>query len=163
MIPHRLRSGIFRAIESRVKAKRFLDLSGGCGIVGIEALSRGACLSTIVERSARLRSVISKNLDACEVKEGHAEVSDLEALPFVQRMAKKKRRWDVVFLDAEIEATAQEILRSLGRSRLIAEGGALVVRHPESAELPEMSGGLSRWRLYKQEGEAVSYYEKLRR
>lgn len=160
VIPRKLRDGVLRTILRRIKGQRFLDLSGGCGMMAIEAISRGAVVATMVERSARLRSLIAKNMEACEVKEGHGEVLDLEAVPFLQRMARKKRRWDLVFVDGRIENDVIEIVRSLGRSKLVEEGGSLVVCHPESMELPETSGSLTRWRLYTQDEDSVSYYEK---
>ena len=160
MIPRRLREGMLRTVARRIKGFRFLDLSGGCGLVGIEAISRGSVVSTMVERSARLRTLIKKNMESCEIKEGHGEISELEAVPFLQRMSKRGRQWDLVFIDAEIEKDYEDVLRSLGRSKLIADGGALVVLHRESAELPDTSGKLTRWRLYTLGHDAVSYYEK---
>jgi 16S rRNA (guanine966-N2)-methyltransferase len=158
--PRRLREGILRTIERKLKAKRFLDLSGGCGMMGLEAISRGVALATMVERSARLRSVIAKNLEACGIKTGHSEVSDLEAVPFLKKMAKKRRRWDLVFIDAEIESDYEEAVRFLSRSRIVEPGGSVVVQHAESDELPESLGSLTRWRLYTHEGTSVSYYDR---
>lgn len=132
-------------------------------MIGIEAVSRGAVVATMVERSARLRSLIAKNMEACEVKEGHGEVSDLEAVPFLQRMAKRRRRWDLVFVDAGIEADAMDIVRSLGRSKIVDEGGGVVVCHPTAVEMPESAGSLTRWRLYSQDEDSVSYYERVSR
>lgn len=156
----RLRDGIMRTVARRLKARRFLDLAGGSGIMGLEAISRGAALATMVERSARLRSFIKNNLTACEVSEGHAELSELEPVPFLKQMAKRRRQWDLVFVDAEIEATFREVIKYLSKSKVIADRGALIVQHPESEELPEEIGQLKRWRLYSFEGTSVSYYEK---
>jgi hypothetical protein len=50
----RLREVMFRLIFRRVRAGRFLDLCAGSGAVGIEAISRGALISTFVERSGKM-------------------------------------------------------------------------------------------------------------
>ena len=65
-------------ISRRVKARRFLDLGAGVGTMGIEAISRGAMLSTFVERSARSCNFIRKNLDALGIKDGHGELVEME-------------------------------------------------------------------------------------
>jgi len=68
---------LFKFISPRkVRAARFLDICAGSGLVGLEAISRGAMLSTFVERSARMCSWIKKNVEQLGLKKGHTEVSN---------------------------------------------------------------------------------------
>src|SRR6478672_4599411 len=70
----KLREILFKVLSRKIRAGRFLDLCAGNGTMGIEALSRGAMLGTFVERSARMRTCIKKNLEKCGVKDGHFEI-----------------------------------------------------------------------------------------
>src|SRR5918993_627519 len=58
----KLRETLFNVLQGRLPGARVLDVYAGTGAVGIEALSRGAAHVTFVERDARARKLIEKNL-----------------------------------------------------------------------------------------------------
>ena len=61
-IADRVKTALFDILGARVEGSRFLDLFGGTGSVGIEALSRGAAEAVFVERSAAALRVLGENL-----------------------------------------------------------------------------------------------------
>lgn len=65
-IADRVKSALFSILESQgvVRNSHWLDLFGGTGAVGIEALSRGAAQVVFVERNPRAVQTIGKNLRA---------------------------------------------------------------------------------------------------
>ena len=65
-ITDRVKSALFSILESRdmIKGRRFLDLFGGTGAVGIEALSRGASEAVFCERDRRALHTLKDNLIA---------------------------------------------------------------------------------------------------
>lgn len=151
---------MFKILFRRVRAGRFLDLCAGSGTIGIEAISRGAIISTFVERSSKMCSFIKKNLESCNIKTGHGEVVEMEVLPFLKRMAKRRRFWDVVYLDAQNNDELTETLEFLKRGAAIKPHGALVIQHSAETPLPEKLGVMSRWRVVVQGEDALSFYEK---
>lgn len=156
----RIREVMFRILFRKIRAKRFLDLCAGSGTVGIEAISRGAIISTFVERSAKMCSFIKKNLEACKIKEGHGEVVEMEVLPFLKKMSKRRRFWDVVYLDPPYDSNYEEILKYLSRGTTINPGGVLVIEHHSEMFFPEKIGLLKRWRVVVQGDTAISFYER---
>ncbi len=62
----RVREAFFSALESMVdlEGARFADLYAGSGAVGLEALSRGASFTLLVESDARAARVIRDNIVA---------------------------------------------------------------------------------------------------
>jgi 16S rRNA (guanine966-N2)-methyltransferase len=158
--PSRLRKLVFKIISRRVRAGRFLDLCSGCGMIGLEAISRGAMLGTFIERSARMCTVIKKNMELCGINPGHGEVIEHEAAPFLKQMLKKRRRWNVVYLAPPKGDDAQDILRFLGRGAGIAEGGALIIEHHAETLFPPSIGVLKRARIITQDGTSLSFYER---
>ncbi|CAN5448795.1 hypothetical protein BH20ACI1_BH20ACI1_13220 [soil metagenome] len=156
----RVREVMFRILFRRVRAGRFLDLCAGAGTVGIEAISRGAIISTFVERSAKMCSFIKKNLESIGIKEGHGEVVEMEVVPFLKQMGKRRRQWDVVYFDPPYDANYDEVLAYFGRGIAIRPGGTLVIEHHAEMFFPEKFGVMKRWRVLLQGDTALSFYER---
>lgn len=156
----RIREVMFRILQRRVRAGRFLDLCAGAGTIGIEAISRGALIGTFVERSAKMCGFIKKNLTAFNIKEGHGEIFEIEVVPFLKRMEKRRRKWDVVFFDPPRDADYDEILAFFSRGTALKSKGILVVEHPAEMFFPENVGVLNRWRVVAQDDTALSFYER---
>ncbi|HXG83502.1 MAG TPA: 16S rRNA (guanine(966)-N(2))-methyltransferase RsmD [Pyrinomonadaceae bacterium] len=156
----RVREVMFRILYRRVRAGRFLDLCAGSGMVGIEAISRGALIGTFVERSAKMCGFIKKNLEACGIKEGHGEVVQIEAVPFLKQMHKRKRYWDVVYFDPPYDSNYEEVLAYFSRGAAIKPKGVLVIEHPSDMFFPEKFGVMSRWRVLVQGETTLSFYER---
>lgn len=156
----KIRELMFRMISRKVRGKRFLDICAGSGAVGIEAISRGALLGTFVERSAKMCSFIRKNMETMEIKEGHGEIFEFEAIPFLKKMAKRKRQWDVVFLDPPYDTNYDELLDYFKRGVCLRPRGVLVIEHHAEMFFPEKLGLLKRWRVVVEGESALSFYER---
>ncbi len=156
----RIREVMFRILFKRIRAGRFLDLCAGSGMVGIEAISRGAIISTFVERSAKMCSFIRKNMEACEIKEGHGEVVEMEVVPFLKKMEKRRREWDVVYFDPPYDSNYDEVLSYFAKGAAIRLKGTLVIEHHAEMFFPETFGEMHRWRVLVQGETALSFYER---
>ncbi len=156
-----IRETMFKMVMRRVRGKRFLDLCAGSGAVGLEAISRGALLGTFVDRSAKMCSFIKKNMESMEIKEGHGEVFEIEVVPFLMRMAKRKRFWDVVFLDPPYDTNYDEILEYMSRGVCIKPHGTFIIEHHAEMFFPEKLGVLKRWRVIVEGESALSFYERV--
>ena len=58
----RVKEGIFSSIQFEIEGRRVLDLFGGTGQMGIEALSRGAAHCTFLDLRKEAEGVIRENL-----------------------------------------------------------------------------------------------------
>lgn len=66
-ITDQVKEALFNIIGSQVEGKTFLDLFGGTGAVGIEALSRGAEHAVFLEINYRAYKVIINNLQTTDL------------------------------------------------------------------------------------------------
>src|SRR5438128_1275759 len=60
--PQRVREALFSILGNAVPERPFIDVFAGTGVVGLEALSRGASAATFVERDHRLGNDIDGHL-----------------------------------------------------------------------------------------------------
>src|SRR5262249_44381300 len=67
--PQMVREALFSILGDAVPGRPFFDVFAGTGVVGLEALSRGAGSVTFVERDFRLIGAIEQHLRAFGVSE----------------------------------------------------------------------------------------------
>ncbi|MFJ3949781.1 16S rRNA (guanine(966)-N(2))-methyltransferase RsmD [Streptomyces sp. Je 1-4] len=126
----RAREGMFSTWESLdgpLAGARVLDLYGGSGAVGLEALSRGAAQVLLVEADARAVRTIRDNvrtvgLPGVEVRAGKAEQTAAAPAP--------GEPYDIVFLDPPYvvsDAELCEILLTLRGQGWLAEQALVTV------------------------------------
>ncbi|MFE2329680.1 16S rRNA (guanine(966)-N(2))-methyltransferase RsmD [Streptomyces sp. NPDC059385] len=139
----RMREGLFSTWESLhgVEGARVLDLYGGSGAVGLEALSRGAAHTLLVEADAKAAKAIRDNIKAlglpgAEFRAGKAEQVVVGVAP--------GDPYDIVFLDppyAVDHAELREILLTLRSNGWITDDALVTVeRSTRSGAFPWPEG-----------------------
>ncbi|MFI8105097.1 16S rRNA (guanine(966)-N(2))-methyltransferase RsmD [Streptomyces sp. NPDC086023] len=140
----RAREGLFSTWESLhgpLAGTRVLDLYGGSGAVGLEALSRGAAHALLVEADARAGKTIRDNirtlgLPGAEFRAGRAEQVVTGPAP--------GEPYDIVFLDppyAVTNADLGEILLTLRSQGWLTEDALVTVeRSTRGGEFPWPDG-----------------------
>lgn len=95
----RVREALFSALETMtdLSGARFADLYAGSGAVGLEALSRGAAYTLLVESQPRAAKVIRDNIAALRV--GTAARLIPAAVSSVLSTSPEGGPYDVVFAD----------------------------------------------------------------
>jgi 16S rRNA (guanine966-N2)-methyltransferase len=123
----RMRESLF-SILGDLQGTSFLDLYSGTGILGIEAASRGAQPVLLVERDARKKAVILKNISFVETK------IELVISPVERFLRANQQPWDIIFLDPPFAAEGKgAVLDSACASPHLVPGG-LAILHLHSAE-----------------------------
>lgn len=94
--PARVRETLFNWLGPQVEGSRCLDLFAGSGALGLEAASRGASDTWLVERDAALAASLQRQVERLQDSAGVRVVAE-EALRFLQ--GTPPARFDLVFLD----------------------------------------------------------------
>jgi 16S rRNA (guanine966-N2)-methyltransferase len=157
----KLRETMFRMLARKIRAGRFLDLCAGNGTIGIEALSRGAMLGTFVERSARMSSCVKKNLELCGIRNGHFEIINMEVIPFLRRVGRRRRFWDIVYCGTPCDSDFATLLKCFGNGYSIRPGGVVILEHPVSVSFPTEVGLLRRWRMIEGDDKSLTIFERI--
>jgi 16S rRNA (guanine966-N2)-methyltransferase len=155
----RVREALFSALDSRLGSLaglRFLDLYAGSGAVGLEAMSRGAGVATLVESDRRAAGLARDHARALGMH--RAEVVAQPAARFLQQPPRAP--YDVVFADPPYALPAGDlvaVLRLLSAGDWLATGAVLVVERSARSVEPDWPAGLLRLRV-REYGETVLWY-----
>src|SRR5437867_10510092 len=82
--PQMVREALFSILGNAVPDRPFFDIFAGTGVVGLEALSRGAAAATFVERDFRLAGEIHHHAEAFGVA-AEAHLLRTEAYHWAER------------------------------------------------------------------------------
>ena len=124
----RVKGALFDILGS-VEGNSILDLFAGCGNVGLEALSRGACGAVFVEKDLRLIEAIRQNLRFLGF-EGRAEVIAADAEEGIRRLRKRGACFDLLFTDPPYEeGFLTKILTRLESGELLTDDGIIILQH----------------------------------
>ncbi len=134
----KVKEGIFSAIQFDIEGRRVLDLFGGCGQLGLEALSRGAesCVFVdsndkavdVIKRNSQKTKLYTKSLVLCS---GYKEYL---------KTAAGRREFDLVFIDPPYSSDfALDALKRLIDGDLLSEG-AYVIVESDSDEVIDCEG-----------------------
>jgi 16S rRNA (guanine966-N2)-methyltransferase len=157
----RVRERLFWLLAKRIEGARFIDLCAGSGVVGIEALSRGAAHATFIDRSALACAFVQMNLDACDVPREQSAVVVSSAFKFLRESIERGHTpWDIAFFDPPYATDYLPVLAAFGTGTILNDDGLLVVEHHHKNELKDAVGHLRRWRILKQGDSALSFFEQ---
>ncbi|SRR5579884_1315830 len=133
----RVKTALFDILSSRVAGATVLDLFGGVGSVGIEALSRGARHATFVELDPKIAAILRENLRLTRL-EDRAEVIRGDAFRYLETAATGSgppagRRFDLIYVaPPQYRQLAAKALRQIDAVPLTTPSGLVVVQvHPK--------------------------------
>ncbi|MBM4197479.1 MAG: 16S rRNA (guanine(966)-N(2))-methyltransferase RsmD [Gammaproteobacteria bacterium] len=138
----RIRETLFNWLAPSISGMNCLDLFAGTGVLGLEALSRGAVRACFVEKRTEAATAIEDMLGRLGAAGGRVVQAD--ALRFLEGPAEP---FDLVFLDPPFEAAAHGRLCTLLARGWLAEGARVYLEMPAKAALPEMPQG---WQLLRE-------------
>lgn len=126
-ITDRVKEALFNILAGEVEGARVLDLFGGTGAVGIEALSRGAAHATFVEISPRAYRVLRENLRLTGL-EGRAKTVRGDAFVFLR--GTPETPFDIVYVaPPQYRGMWRKALEAIDeRPDWVAEDGVVIVQ-----------------------------------
>ena len=153
----RVKEALFSVINFDIHGSEVLDLFGGTGQLGIEALSRGATKAVFVDESDKACALIKENLRRTKLENyGRVVRSDYQAF-----LRSSKEQFDIIFLDPPYaEVFLENALKCITEIDILRSGGIIVCEYPCGKVLPWEFGGYSRSREYKYGNTLITLYRK---
>ncbi|MBQ9839109.1 MAG: 16S rRNA (guanine(966)-N(2))-methyltransferase RsmD [Oscillospiraceae bacterium] len=153
----KVKEAMFSIIQFDIPGARVLDLFGGTGQLGIEALSRGAESAVFVDSREDACRLIRENLQRTKL-ETQARVIRAD---YMQYLKNCKEKFQIVFLDPPYaEVFLENALKMITEIDILQSGGIIVAERPIEKELPFEFEGYSRSRDYKYGKTLLTIYRK---
>ena len=153
----RVKEALFSIINFDIPTSSVLDLFGGTGQLGIEALSRGAKSAVFVDQREDACKLIKENLRRTKLEQD-AKVVRMDYLDYLKRCREK---FDIIFLDPPYaEVFLENALKCITEIDILQSGGIIVAERPLGKDLPWDFEGYTRSKDYKYGKVLLTIYRK---
>ena len=153
----RVKEALFSIIQFDIPGARVLDLFGGTGQLGIEALSRGAKESVFVDSQKNACALILENL-----KRTHLEdTAQVVCSDYAVYLKKTVKTYDIIFLDPPYaENFLENSLKMITEIDILQSGGIIVTERPVEKDLNFDFPGYTRSKDYKYSSTILTIFRK---
>jgi 16S rRNA (guanine(966)-N(2))-methyltransferase RsmD len=153
----RVKEALFSIIQFDIPGAEVLDLFGGTGQLGIEALSRGAKSAVFVDEREDACKLIKENLRRTRL-EADAKVVRADYLAYLSRCVEK---FDIILLDPPYaEVFLENSLNRITEIDILQSGGIIVTERPLGKDLSCDFSGYTRSKDYKYGKTLLTLYRK---
>ena len=149
-----VKESVFNIIQFDIEGRRVLDLFGGTGQMGIEALSRGAREVVFIDKSKDAVKLIRDNLQTCGMQ---AKVVQTDALSYL----KSGERFDLIFVDPPYDSGLYEpVLSAINSVDNLSEGGIIICEARADLPFPDVKEPYRKVREYRYGRVKICIYQR---
>jgi len=154
----RVKEALFSIIHFEIPGARVLDLFGGTGQLGIEALSRGAKRAVFVDSQENACKLICENLSRTKMQQD----SQVVRSDYLQYLDRCREKFDIILLDPPYaEVFLENALKRITEIDILESNGIIVTERPVEKELPWEFMGYTRSKDYKYGKTLLTIYRKV--
>ena len=153
----RVKEALFSIIQFEIPGAKVLDLFGGTGQLGIEALSRGAKSVIFTDAREDACKLIRENLKRTRLEQdGRVIRSD-----YLDYLSRCREKFNIIVLDPPYaEVFLENALKRITEIDILETNGIIVTERPVGKELPWEFEGYTRSKDYKYGKTLLTIYRK---
>lgn len=154
--PDRVRETLFNWLAPYINGACCLDLFAGSGVLGFEALSRGAAYVEMVDQSAEVVKLLKEESDQFGADNAHIYCASVP-----EQLRPAARKFDIVFLDPPYAANLLlPVCHYLEQHDFLADSALIYLEANQVIKDNELP---LNWRLIKSQKAGQVYYHLARR
>ena len=158
----KIKGAVFNTIQMDLDTDSvFVDLFGGSGAMGIEALSRGAKEAWFFDIDRDSIALIRKNVQKAGY-ESCARIEPVSAMAGINMLASKNIQGDFFFLDPPYIKGEEsiELIRAVSEKKVLKSHGIIMMEHDKSVIMPLSIGNFVKYKEKKYGITVISYYSE---
>lgn len=153
----RVKEALFSIIQFDIPGVHVLDLFGGTGQLGIEALSRGAASAVFVDQSEQACALIRENLKRTRLTD-NAQVIRADYMAYLEHC---RDRFDIIFLDPPYaEVFLENAIKKIVEIDILQTRGIILAERPLGKEISLDFPGFTRSKDYKYGSTLLTLYRR---
>ena len=131
----RVRGSLFNIIQKDLDGARILDAFAGTGVLGIEAISRGAKEAVFIERDLKANKILTENIEKINI-ENRTKIYRMGVKTFIDK--NQDNLFDIILADPPYNDMQLSTVAELGG--ILKPNGLMVLSYPGRGEIPTVNG-----------------------
>ena len=153
----RVKEALFSILHFDIPGAIVLDLFGGTGQLGIEALSRGAKRAVFVDASRAACNLIGENLK----KTSFSQQATVVCSDYMSYLKTCRDSFNLILLDPPYaEVFLENSLKMITEIDILQSGGIIATERPAGKSILDQIPGFSRSKDYKYGNTIITLYRK---
>jgi len=154
----RVKEALFSIIHFDLPGAKVLDLFGGTGQLGIEALSRGAQSAIFIDTKEEACRLIRENITRAKF----LDKSLVIRTDYMEYLKNCREKFDIIFLDPPYaEVFLENSLKTITEIDILQSGGIIIAERPVGKDLNISMKGYSRSKDYKYGSVLLTVFRKV--
>jgi 16S rRNA (guanine966-N2)-methyltransferase len=139
----RVKEAMFSILGRKPVGADVLDLFAGSGALGIEAISRGARSAVFIDQSPKVKQILRRNLDVCNITT-QAAVVHWNIQRNLNCLKTFAHPFDLIFMDPPYgQALVATTVGHLITSECLSDDATIVVEHEPGLEIDPLDTALT--------------------
>lgn len=158
----RVKESLFNILDNKIDiyGKNVLDLFAGTGNLGIEAISRGALMCTLIEQNKNTFKTLKENINTLNFNE-KSEAYNQDAFSALEIFKKNNKKYDIIFLDPPYgKGLIEKAIEKIANIDLLENNGIIVSEYDENDIIPENISSIKKYRTEKYGRTKISFWTK---
>ncbi|SMB93558.1 16S rRNA (guanine(966)-N(2))-methyltransferase RsmD [Desulfonispora thiosulfatigenes DSM 11270] len=157
----RVKEAVFSVLTNKIVDQKVLDLFGGTGNIGLEALSRGCSSVVFVEKNIKAMQIIKENVADCGFAE-KVSYFNLDAFKAVSVLKENKQSFNLIYLDPPYNLEILDsLLETLVKSNILEPLAIIVVESSKNTQIAEKIENLEKVKENIYGDTKITYYQLL--
>lgn len=156
----RIKESIFNIIQNKVYDSVVADIFSGTGSLGLEAASRGARMSYLVDKSPSAYSFLTKNIENLKFDK-FCKALNMDAYSALEKFHKENIKLDILFIDPPyLKDLIPPAIRIVAERDLLSENGIIVTKIDSSEDIFEGYENINLYDKRKYGNTTVCFYRR---
>lgn len=153
------KEALFSILMPRIQEASFLDIYAGSGQIGLEAVSRGAADTVLIEQAGPAIKVIQQNIEKTRLG-SRVTLMKGSASTCLQQLADNGRKFNIIYLDPPWQQAVQDFIKlSELLADLVTEEGLIILEHESRVKIDDHVTKLKCLRHCQYGAAMLSFYQ----
>lgn len=142
----RVKESIFNSIQTHLPDATVLDLFGGSGSLGIEAISRGARYCEFVDHNKKAIETMKDNIKTLNIEQS----TNIVQSDYKTYLRTTNKAFDVILLDPPYSLEKiDDMIQTITEKKILKEDGLIVCLYSKNISIKEDNNGIIEYKQKK--------------
>jgi len=156
----KVKGAIFSSLQNDLrKANIFVDLFGGTGAMGIEALSRGVKKVYCFDIAKSSIDIIQKNIQKTAFQSA-AIIQQRSAIEGINYLYQNNEICDIIFMDPPYKKSLDTLflVQQIIQKKILSKAGKIIIEHDKQTNFPKVIDSMIQYKEKNYGRICISYY-----